>query len=61
MVSATIMKSYCLCSSDPIKGHCKKMKGNLLICSKVSDQENAKHAVQEKLLEANNRYIALEF
>ena len=29
MVSATTMKSYCLCSSDPEKSHRKKMKGNL--------------------------------
>ena len=29
VVSASIMKSYCLCSSDPEKSHCKKMKRNL--------------------------------
>ena len=29
VVSATIMKSYCLCSSDREKSYCKKMKGNL--------------------------------
>ena len=29
VVSATIRKSYCLCSSDPEKSHCKNMKRNL--------------------------------
>ena len=30
MDSATMMKSNRLCSSDPERSHCKKMKGNLL-------------------------------